>query len=185
MRRRHLLLLSLVLFVIGCMLNLFLCSALVDLFGASFEVPGSTLGGGAPIKLEKMDCPLFLGKQEPGNFSAIISNSTNSEHRASVRFFTRDAVQSLSASHQVLVIPPDSTTRVTWLMSFDKSGSRFVHVELINDDLTSYSYEQKAYHYCDIAVIDVLGLPASIVIVLGGGSLVLATVILIYARRRL
>jgi hypothetical protein len=178
------LLLSLVLFVTGCMLNLFLCAAFTDVFGESFQQPGMTLGGGTPIRLGEMDCPLFLSKQEAGNFNAIVSNPTNSEHPADVIFSTREFAQSLSASHQVLSVPPNSTTHATWSVSFDRPGSHFVYIELTNDAPTSQSYGQKSFDYCGVAVIDALGLQANAIVFLGVGTLILAVAIAIYALRR-
>ncbi len=185
MKRRRLLLVSLVLFVMGCMLNLFLCAAFADLFGASFQVPGFLVEGGAPIRLGEMNCPLFLSKQEAVSFSAIVSNPTNSEHRADVMFSTREFAQSLSAAHQIVSLPPNSSTHVSWLVSFDEPGSHFVYIELTNEDPTSRSYEQKSFSYCGVAVIDALGLPANIIVFLGLGALALAVVTAIYALRRL
>ena len=184
-KRRHLLLLSLLLFVASCMLNLFLCSAFADLFGASFQRPGLSLEGGAPIRLGEIDCPLFLSKREAGSFSAIVSNPTNSEHRASVRFSTWESVQSLSASQQELLLPPGSTTRVVWSASFGEPGSRFVGIELTNDDPASRSYEREAFNYCGVAVVNILGLRADVIVVLGVGILVFAVAIAIYTVRRL
>jgi hypothetical protein len=168
----------------GCTLNLFLCAALVDLFGESFEVPGAAYGGGALLRLGEMNCPLLLSRQEVGSFSAIVSNPTNSGHHADVMFSTREFAQSLSASQQVLSVPPHSTTRATWSVSFGRPGSHFVHIELTNDDPTSRSYEQKSFNYCGVAVLDVLGLRADIIVFLGVGALVLAVATAIYALRR-
>jgi hypothetical protein len=184
-KRRRLLLLSFVLFVTGCMLSLFLCSAFVDLFGESFQVPGYMPGGGAPISLKQMDCPVFLSKQEPGIFSAVVSNPTNSEHRASVTFLTREAIQSLSPSDQVVLLPPNATRQVTWLVSFDEPGSHFVQVKLTNDDPAPQAYDKEGFSHCGVAILNVLRLPAGIVIFLDVGVLVLAIVIAIYALRRL
>ena len=184
-KRKRLLLLSLVLFVTGCILNLFLCSAFADLFGASFQRPGLGPEGGAPITLGEMDCPSFLGRREPGSFSAIVSNPTDSEHHVDVMFSTREFAQSLSASHQVLSVPPNSTTHATWSVSFDRPGSHFVYIELTNDDPTLQSDGQKSLDYCGVAVIDVLGLQANIIVFLGVGTLILAVAIAIYALRRL
>ncbi len=184
-RRRRLLLLSLVLLITGCVLNLFLCSAFANLFGESFQIPGYMSGGGVPISLKQMDCPVFLSKQETGSFSAIVSNPTSSEHRASVTFFTREAIQSLSPSYQVVLLPPNSTTHATWSVSFDRPGSHFVYIELTNDDPTSQSDGQKSFDYCGVAVIDALGLPASIIVSLGAGALTLAVATAIYTLRRL
>jgi hypothetical protein len=155
-KRRRVLLLSFVLFVVGCTLSLFLCSAFIDLFGASFQVPGYMPGGGAPISLKQMDCPLFLSKQEPGIFSAVVSNLTNSEHRASVTFLTREAIQSLSPSDQVVLLPP-----------------------------TPQAYDKERFSHCGIAILNVPRLPARTVIFLDVGALVLAIVTAIYALRRL
>jgi hypothetical protein len=166
------------------MLNLFLCAALVNLFGESFDVPGAVYGGGAPISLEGMDCPLFLNKRETGNFSAIVSNLTNSEHRADVRFSTSDAVQSSIPSHQMVSLSPSSTTRAIWRVAFDEPGSRTVYIKLTNDGSASYSYGRAAFDYCSVAVIDVLGLQAEIVVGLGAAALALAVAILVYALRQ-
>jgi hypothetical protein len=183
-KRRRLLLLALVLFITGCMLNLFLCSAFADLFGQSLNISGATYGGGAPTELKNMDCPLFLSKQETGSFSAIVSNPTNSEHRADVTFSTYEFAQKSSEFHQVLQIPANSTTRVTWSVSFDRIGSHFVRVKLTNDDPTSRSYEQESFDYCGVAVLDAPGPQANVIVFVGIGALILAVAIAIYALRR-
>ncbi len=167
------------------MLNMFLCSAFADLFGGSFQIPGYMSGGGVPISLKQMDCPVFLSKQETGIFSTIVSNPTNSEHRASVTFLTREAIQSLSPSDQVVLLPPNATRQVTWLVSFDEPGSHFVQVKLTNDDPTPQSYDKEAFSDCGVAVLNVLGLPASIFVFLGVSALIMAAMITIYALRRL